>query len=152
MAGTMPREEVRRLLDSLPDDASYEDIQYHIYVQQKIDRGLEAAERGDFVSDEEIERRIARWGWRVRWTMKVMTARVVDGKIDVGDAELQEGAAVAVLISEGSDFQLSYSEEEELELALAEIRHGDYTDGRALLQELKGPDELIVVQDCFSTW
>jgi predicted transcriptional regulator len=61
MAGTMPREEVRRLLDSLPDDASYEDIQYHIYVQQKIDRGLEAAERGDFVSDEEIERRIARW-------------------------------------------------------------------------------------------
>ena len=61
MAGTMPREEVRRLLDTLPDDASYEDIQYHIYVQQKIDRGLEASERGDFISDEEIERRIARW-------------------------------------------------------------------------------------------
>jgi predicted transcriptional regulator len=61
MARTMPREEVRRLLDSLPDDASYEDIQYHIYVQQKIDRGLEASERGDFISDEEIERRIARW-------------------------------------------------------------------------------------------
>jgi len=61
MAKPMPREEVRRLLDSLPDDATYEDIQYHIYVQQKIDRGLEAAERGDFISDEEIERRIARW-------------------------------------------------------------------------------------------
>jgi predicted transcriptional regulator len=61
MAGTMPREEVRRLLDTLPDDASYEDIQYHIYVQQKIDRGLEASERGDFISDEEMERRIARW-------------------------------------------------------------------------------------------
>jgi len=28
-------------------------------VQQKIDRGLEASERGDFISDEEIERRIA---------------------------------------------------------------------------------------------
>ena len=61
MARTMPREEVRRLLDSLADDASYEDIQYHIYVQQKIDKGLEASERGDFISDEEIERRIARW-------------------------------------------------------------------------------------------
>lgn len=60
MTGTVPREEVRRMLDSLPDDASYEDIQYHIYVQQKIDRGLEASERGDFISDEEIERRIAR--------------------------------------------------------------------------------------------
>ena len=61
MARSIPKEEVRRLLDALPDEASYEDIQYHIYVQQKIDRGLEAADRGDFISDEEIEQRIARW-------------------------------------------------------------------------------------------
>ena len=61
MARTIPKEEVRRLLDALPDESSYEDIQYHIYVQQKIDKGLDAAERGDFLSDEEIEQRIARW-------------------------------------------------------------------------------------------
>jgi predicted transcriptional regulator len=61
MARATPREEVRRLLDKIPDEASYEDIQYHIYVQQKIDGGLAAAERGDFISDEEIEQRIARW-------------------------------------------------------------------------------------------
>ena len=61
MARSQPKEAVRRLLDTLPDEASYEDIQYHIYVQQKIDRGLDAAERGDFISDEEIEQRIARW-------------------------------------------------------------------------------------------
>ena len=61
MARALPKDEVRRLLDSLPDQASYEDIQYHIYVQQKIDRGLAAAERGDFISDDEIEQRIARW-------------------------------------------------------------------------------------------
>ena len=61
MARRVPKEEVRRLLDTLPDEASYEDIQYHIYVQQKIDGGLEASERGDFISDEEIEQRIARW-------------------------------------------------------------------------------------------
>jgi len=59
MGREVPKDAVRRLLDSLPDEASYEDIQYHIYVQQKIDRGLEASERGDFISDEEIERRIA---------------------------------------------------------------------------------------------
>lgn len=70
--------------------------------------------------------------------MRVMTARVVDGKIDVGDAELEEGAAVAVLISEGSDFHLTSDEQEELELALAEIRRGDYIDGRELLRELQG--------------
>jgi len=61
MGRPVPKEEVRRLLDTLPDDASYEDIQYHIYVQQKIDRGLEASERGDFISDDEIEQRISRW-------------------------------------------------------------------------------------------
>lgn len=61
MTGSIPKEEVGRLLDMLPDEASYEDIQYHIDVQQKIDRGLEASERGGFISDEEIEQRIGRW-------------------------------------------------------------------------------------------
>jgi predicted transcriptional regulator len=61
MARALPKDSVRQLLDTLPDESSYEDIQYHIYVQQKIDRGLDAAERQDFVSDEEIEERIARW-------------------------------------------------------------------------------------------
>ena len=70
--------------------------------------------------------------------MKVMTAKVVDGRIDVGDTELQEGAAVAVLISETSDFHLTETEQEELEMALAEIRRGEFTDGRELLRELKG--------------
>jgi hypothetical protein len=49
------------LLDTLPDEASHEDIQYHIYVQQNIDSGLETSERDDFISDEEIEQRIVRW-------------------------------------------------------------------------------------------
>ncbi len=61
MARPIPKDEVKRLLETLPDNSSYEDIQYHIYVQQKIDRGLEASERGDFISDEEIEGRIAQW-------------------------------------------------------------------------------------------
>lgn len=61
MVRAIPKEEVRRLLDAIPDDASFEDIQYHIYIQQKIDRGIEASDRGDFVSDEEIEQRITRW-------------------------------------------------------------------------------------------
>ncbi len=70
--------------------------------------------------------------------MRVMTARVVDGKIDVTDAELREGAAVAVLIPDSSGFHLSEDEQEDLELALLEIQTGNYTDGRELLRELKG--------------
>jgi predicted transcriptional regulator len=56
-----PKEEVRRLLDLLPDEASYEDIQYEIYVRQAVDRGIEAADRGELVEQEEIERRMSKW-------------------------------------------------------------------------------------------
>jgi len=55
------KEEVRRLLDALPEEVSFEDIHYHIYVQEAIRRGLEAAERGDLIDQEEIERRMAKW-------------------------------------------------------------------------------------------
>jgi predicted transcriptional regulator len=56
-----PKEEVRRLLDVLPEEVSFEDIHYHIYVQEAIRRGIEAAERGELVEQDEIERRMAKW-------------------------------------------------------------------------------------------
>ena len=56
-----PKEEVRRLLDTLPEEASYEDIQYHIYVRQAIEHGLSAAERGQLLEQDEVERRMSKW-------------------------------------------------------------------------------------------
>jgi predicted transcriptional regulator len=55
------KDEVRDLLKNLPDDSSLEDIQYHLYVRQKIQKGLEAAEEGRTLSHEEAARRMARW-------------------------------------------------------------------------------------------
>ena len=55
------KEEVRKLLDQLPEDSSYEDIQYHIYVREKIQKGLEDVEAGRTLSQEEVEQRMARW-------------------------------------------------------------------------------------------
>lgn len=55
------KEEVRKLLENIPDDASYEDIQYHIYVREKIERAMKEADEGHFVSEEEMERRLSRW-------------------------------------------------------------------------------------------
>ncbi len=55
------KEEVRKILDEIPDDASFEDIQYHIYVREKIDRGLEDIEQGRVLSQEEVERRMSKW-------------------------------------------------------------------------------------------
>ena len=55
------KEEVRKILDALPDDASLEDIQYSIYVRERIDRGLREAAEGKVMDQEEVERRMERW-------------------------------------------------------------------------------------------
>ncbi len=55
------KEEVRKLLEQLPDEASFEDIQYHIYVREKIERGLDDIEKGRTLSEEEVERRMSKW-------------------------------------------------------------------------------------------
>ena len=68
--------------------------------------------------------------------MKVLTARVVDGKIDV-TGDLEDGAAVAVLALGQEQPELTAEDEQELEAALEEIRAGHYVDGRELVAELK---------------
>jgi len=55
------KDEVRRILDQLPDDASFEDIQYHIYVREKIESGLADVREGRVIEQEEFERRMSRW-------------------------------------------------------------------------------------------
>lgn len=55
------KEEVRKMLDQLPDDSSFEDIQYHIYVREKVELGLEDIQQGRTLSQEEVERRMGKW-------------------------------------------------------------------------------------------
>ena len=55
------KEEVRKLLDNLPDDSSFEDIQYHIYVREKIERGRRAIDENRLVTEEEVDQRLSKW-------------------------------------------------------------------------------------------
>lgn len=55
------KHEVSQLLDRLPDDCSLEDIQYHLYVLQKIERGLKDGEEGRVYTQEEVEKMMAKW-------------------------------------------------------------------------------------------
>jgi predicted transcriptional regulator len=55
------KEEVRRLLDSLPDDASLEDVQYSIYVRERIERGRQEANEGKLIEQDDVENRMSRW-------------------------------------------------------------------------------------------
>lgn len=40
------KQEVSNILNRLPEDCSLDDVQYHLYVLQKIERGLKDAEEG----------------------------------------------------------------------------------------------------------
>ena len=55
------KDEVRRLLERLPDEVSFEDIQYQVYVLDEISRGEEELRRGEGVDHEDAKRRLAKW-------------------------------------------------------------------------------------------
>jgi hypothetical protein len=55
------KEDVEALLSKLPDDCSIEDIQYHLYIIEKVRRGLEAADTQGTLTQEEVERRLSKW-------------------------------------------------------------------------------------------
>lgn len=55
------KEEVASLLTQLPDDCSLEDIQYHLYVLEKIRRGFASAETHGTLTQKEVEKRLEKW-------------------------------------------------------------------------------------------
>ncbi len=55
------KEEVKALLDKLPDDCSLEDVQYHLYVVEKIHRGIERTAKEGVLSQDEVERKLDKW-------------------------------------------------------------------------------------------
>lgn len=54
---TSVKEAARSVINSLPDDATWDDLTYRLCVRQKIEAGLKAADEVRTVSHEEIKRR-----------------------------------------------------------------------------------------------
>lgn len=55
------KEEVRTLLDKLPDECVIEDIQYHLYVVEKIQRGIARGNVEGLLSQEDVEQKFSKW-------------------------------------------------------------------------------------------
>jgi hypothetical protein len=51
------KSKVNETLRTLPDDASWEDVMYRIYVRQKIESGMKDVAQGDTVSVAEVRKR-----------------------------------------------------------------------------------------------
>ena len=56
-----PKAEVAAMLEALPESSSFEDIQYHLYVLEKVNRGLEHAGTEGVVSHEDAKARLGKW-------------------------------------------------------------------------------------------
>ena len=55
------KDEIRRMIEGLPDDATWEDVQYSIYVRERIERGRREAADGKILDEDEVERRMKPW-------------------------------------------------------------------------------------------
>ena len=55
--GSTIKEEAAKLIQQLPEQATWDDVMYEIYVRQKIEEGIKAADSGNALSHEEVKRR-----------------------------------------------------------------------------------------------
>jgi hypothetical protein len=55
------KQEIEAMARGLPDDATYEDAQYRLYVLEKIRKGQERIKRNGGIPQAEVERRLQKW-------------------------------------------------------------------------------------------
>ncbi|MBI3583674.1 MAG: hypothetical protein HY096_06960 [Nitrospinae bacterium] len=51
------KEEAKKIIDKLPEQATWDDIMYEFYVKKKLEVAFKAAEEGQVVSHEEVKKR-----------------------------------------------------------------------------------------------
>ncbi len=55
------KQQVESLLHKLPENCTLEDIQYHLYVLDKVRHGLDDARQRGSVSQEDAEKQLSKW-------------------------------------------------------------------------------------------
>ncbi len=55
------KDEIRRMIESLPDDATWEDLQYSIYVRERIERGRAEVVQGKILEEDVVDQRMKPW-------------------------------------------------------------------------------------------
>ena len=59
------KETVNALPGRLPDDCSLDDVMYHLYIIQAVERGLEGVAQGRVIPHDEVAETLrSRWGLR----------------------------------------------------------------------------------------
>jgi predicted transcriptional regulator len=55
------KQQIIKAMEELPDDARVEDALDRLYLLYKVEKGLEQADRGELISQEDVRQRMAKW-------------------------------------------------------------------------------------------
>ncbi len=56
-----PKDEALQIIQNLPEDSTFGDIQYHLYVREKVEKGLKDFEAGRTLTQAQVEEKMAKW-------------------------------------------------------------------------------------------
>lgn len=55
------KDDIANMIRDMPEDTTVEDIQYHLYVIDKIRKGQQSIKDGHGISNEDVKARLAQW-------------------------------------------------------------------------------------------
>ena len=55
------KDQILKAIQDLPDDTTVESAMERLYLLYKIEQGIEQADRGQVISQEEVKRRMEQW-------------------------------------------------------------------------------------------
>ena len=55
------KDDVAHMIQNLPENSTIEDIQYHLYVLEKIRKGRQSIKDGKGVTHQEAKSRLSKW-------------------------------------------------------------------------------------------
>lgn len=55
------KDKIQSILNQLPENCSIEDIQYHLYVLEKVRQGLYVAQTSSTLKQDEVEGLLSKW-------------------------------------------------------------------------------------------
>ncbi len=54
----MVKDEAKKIIDNLPEQATWDDLMYQFYVKKKIAVSIRAAEEGNVISHKDVKKRL----------------------------------------------------------------------------------------------
>lgn len=58
----LARDEAKRIIENLPEEATWDDIMYQLYVKEKVEKSLDEVEQGNIISHEDVKKRLfSKW-------------------------------------------------------------------------------------------